>query len=817
MKMKLVLQSTAALLGVSSASANLSYWVPPIDKPGGTCDFKKIKIPNRGEYTCLALGSSICRDNGGNFGKWWFGVEEVETEYTNNAGAVFPITDTFPVLVDPAGNRYPITGTDYTEDGSKCEVGGEVQRDDNYAGTTHICIGETTETDYSKYSHERPYLFFYNEKTLEYPYQLVCDGIGTPGKLPMIKMVNNEDLAFETYIEYPVDITKFKKGFTADPTDANELWKMFIDWNGYADPPLNQVGQLAARIGVAHPNFCKEYLNTDKKCWEEDCSDVLTPNDPPYDTCPSPIFNFPQPPEVRSVDGVLYHELVASYATNRIDTPTPVDFYHRSYNGNLVGATLRLRAGDHMTIPNINQLPPNAVYNVTNQNQPHDFNSINLHTHGFHVSPNQDNIFVKIDPDEEYDYEYDIPAEHPAGTFWYHPHKHGAITMQLFSGMFGTIIIEGDEENGDLNSVPEIAAAEDVVLNINELNLEDYGGGIGVSEGQTFEVADYTNPSPFGPAFFRRDSVFVVNGIYEPEMEISPFKVVRLRLLNAGPRGAVRITVESKDDGSRLPMHLCARDGITMPRVQVTTSINLAPANRADVLVMFPRVGEFEIIGTVLRNVGAPPRVVLASVNAVGDPSDMRLYNGPLPIPQDPNLQTIDAAEVTENRTLTYTLTSRMGAPILPEFMPPPDECVPPFMFNRNPCFFNEFTINGKQWDRNRVDQHITIGDVIDWTFENPEDPTGVNPSRDHPHHIHIHPFQVYETSNNMLNGMPFPPPGTPGHQPVWMDTISIPLNGYAKARQRFPDFPGQYVLHCHILTHEDIGMMSLVELSPRP
>mmetsp|Transcript_7979 Transcript_7979/g.17856 ORF Transcript_7979/g.17856 Transcript_7979/m.17856 type:complete len:1048 (-) Transcript_7979:120-3263(-) len=131
----------------------------------------------------------------------------------------------------------------------------------------------------------------YNEKArshLTFNYQLIFDDAVTEGKLYRLKMVNNEDLAYEKYVDYPVDIVKYKKGFTTDPDDNNELWRMYVDWNGFADPPTNQVGQLAAFTGVAQPKFCQEYLETDMKCWEEDadCSSVSTPKDAPYDSCP---------------------------------------------------------------------------------------------------------------------------------------------------------------------------------------------------------------------------------------------------------------------------------------------------------------------------------------------------------------------------------------------------------------------------------------------------------------------------------------------------------------------------------------------------
>ena len=130
-------------------------------------------------------------------------------------------------------------------------------------------------------------MFFYNEKTQQFLYQLVCDGIGTEGKTPMIKMVNNEDVP--QYADYPIDIVKAKKGFTNDPNDTNELWKVLMDWNGYEDPATRQIGKLTPFIKVAHQKFCTEYVGaTDKACWEvgSDCSDVTTSHDPIYSVCP---------------------------------------------------------------------------------------------------------------------------------------------------------------------------------------------------------------------------------------------------------------------------------------------------------------------------------------------------------------------------------------------------------------------------------------------------------------------------------------------------------------------------------------------------
>ena len=280
-------QTGVGCIAAGDAYIPSNYWIPRLDKPGMTCEAVRLKIPDHGEFSCLPIGEGICRDNGGAFGEWRFGIEEVETppcEVTSKC-RIDTETSTFPVLIDPANTRYPITGTTFTnsETGKVCKNGlNEAVRGCNYAGTTHICISENIEDDPNRYSEERPYMFFYDEKSHQYLYQLVCDGIGEEGKLPELKMVNNEDLADATYVNYPVDIVKFKKGATPNKADANELWKMYMDWNGFEDPDTRRIGKLASFIGVAHPKMCREYVSaTDKPCWKEDCNDgsVETPED----------------------------------------------------------------------------------------------------------------------------------------------------------------------------------------------------------------------------------------------------------------------------------------------------------------------------------------------------------------------------------------------------------------------------------------------------------------------------------------------------------------------------------------------------------
>ncbi|MDQ3224888.1 MAG: multicopper oxidase domain-containing protein, partial [Gemmatimonadota bacterium] len=139
-----------------------------------------------------------------------------------------------------------------------------------------------------------------------------------------------------------------------------------------------------------------------------------------------------------------------------------------------------------------------------------------------------------------------------------------------------------------------------------------------------------------------------------------------------------------------------------------------------------------------------------------------------------PPLATIDDDEITGSRTLTLSSLE-------PE----------------NPAAANyqefAFLIDDRRFDHARVDQRITLGAVEEWTIVN-DDPS------DHVFHIHTNPFQVTAVD------------GAPLATPVWRDTVIIPPDGTLAFRSRFLDFPGQTVLHCHMMNHEELGMMQVVE-----
>ncbi|WP_370257247.1 multicopper oxidase domain-containing protein [Cryobacterium sp. Hh38] len=110
-----------------------------------------------------------------------------------------------------------------------------------------------------------------------------------------------------------------------------------------------------------------------------------------------------------------------------------------SYNGGVPGPTLRVRAGDTLNVSLRNGLADPS----------------NLHVHGLHVSPenNSDNMFVTVAAGASFDYQYELPANHPPGVYWYHPHHHGFVADQVFGGLYGAIIVEDPDPSRPAGNV----------------------------------------------------------------------------------------------------------------------------------------------------------------------------------------------------------------------------------------------------------------------------------------------------------------------------------------------------------------------------
>jgi FtsP/CotA-like multicopper oxidase with cupredoxin domain len=396
------------------------------------------------------------------------------------------------------------------------------------------------------------------------------------------------------------------------------------------------------------------------------------------------------------------------------------------------------------------------------------------------------------------------------GTHWYHAHKHGSTTLNLANGMAGALIIEGDYDD----KLKPFYKTERVLV------LQQYGAVVPLlRSGAAPQNADLVS----------------VNGQYTPVIQMNPNELQLWRVVNACHQAAVPINaapaglkwVQTAQDGVQLnPDNYnpdpTAPTNISFPvpakAIQVdgawVTTGSLAPGNRIDLLVQAPSTP-----GTFQVSYGSKNKLLL-TVKVAQDPQSSPIPN-PMPFPtraQFPAMPGFLAdirppvGMVRREIRFNTTNTQLPGSPPTP----PPQGSVggrnasgaqPPLFPNAPPMH----TINGKQFS-GEIDQYMKLGATEEWNLFN-DSPSG-GPA--HPFHIHINPFQVIAMFDPSYMDASLKTTGVPLKEPwVWWDNFAIPPGGWAKMWTRFVDFTGTYVFHCHILGHEDRGMMQMVNVSP--
>ena len=453
----------------------------------------------------------------------------------------------------------------------------------------------------------------------------------------------------------------------------------------------------------------------------------------------------------------------------------------RFYNCKTPGPTLRVKRGKkggQLRIKLVNDFPASNPDGSdacpADHNSLHGANITNLHTHGLHVSPERDktdmfdadNVFIKLlpkddDPEPACDagtfrhhvnqYVFDIPADHPPGTHWYHAHKHGSTNTQVGEGLAGALIIEDEDWDGMPSYVRN--APEDVLMiqklpgqsELTLVRIDEFGGG---------------------------DRA--------PTITMRPGEVRRWRFISSSPDPNAFISLQGGIGD--LDIYQIAFDGLTLPRrlafepnpgnaEPFDDPFAMAPGNRTDFIVRAPvdaagsrlsiSAGAFdggEMAGVRILRADA----ALMTVVVDGDPvSDEWSEDDTLP---GPGLEPISAADVDGSRTITF-------GPGL--------------------------TIDGTAFNGN-VEQTMVQDSIEEWTVDNVTGGT-------HPFHIHVNPFFVTHIKGIEL--------AADDPRRRWQDTLALPPSDEVKFLTRFADFAGKFVIHCHILIHEDFGMMQAVEI----
>lgn len=518
---------------------------------------------------------------------------------------------------------------------------------------------------------------------------------------------------------------------------------------------------------------------------------------------------------------------------------------------------------------------------------PHGFDILNLHTHGLHVSPqgNSDNVLLNIlpadaktqdildcqhstDRDVDYrhvcvqgafDYEYKIPEKHPAGTYWYHPHKHGSVAIQLGSGMAGALIIEDDKTG--IDSLPAVKQAKSLngerILVVQEIlytrtNAADemqaqyavncqavYGSSICSTLGNKSTTTSAVNQK------------FSVNGQMDPTITMAPGEAMLWRVINTTVGNVLPFCLVPMA-GTKAPapaLYALAADGIPIQRplppgaadqpfplgapvYDLTTKtagtdvitnelVLMAPGQRLDLMVKAPDgEGRYALI-----QAPAPSQSATTS----------GLCQGPLTVDAEgriPASQLVMFVEVKKHgrkvnsAVPTQSELNRLYTPIdltkAKDVPPGPTQGVV-FGFTNveyaPSAIGGASVVNGRPFNLERVQRRLKLGQMDRWGVQSASDT--------HMFHIHINSFQVVKRGSVDYDF------------PIWRDTALIncapgpggctfpngntlqpgsnPPGGNGEILQflsRALDFTGGMVMHCHNVNHEDNGMMELVELA---
>ncbi len=255
-----------------------------------------------------------------------------------------------------------------------------------------------------------------------------------------------------------------------------------------------------------------------------------------------------------------------------------------------------------------------------------------------------------------------------------------------------------------------------------------------------------------------------INGQINPTLRIRAGEVQRWRLVNATAESFLMIGLEGH------LLHQISKDGNAMTRVVEQSSLLIEPGTRADVLVQgYMFNGAFEL-------------------------RKMLWYGAPRQFEADELLATL-VVEGEDDPVTDHIIPTTL-IPLTEDFRDKPVDKEREIRFDvvRGLPGGTKFTIDGRQVDMGRVDQTVKLGAFEEWEL--------INDSPEwHPFHIHANDFQVVAVN------------GVPVEVLSFEDTRGIPPNGSLTIRHRFLDFTGKYVYHCHLLFHEDHGMMGIVEV----
>jgi FtsP/CotA-like multicopper oxidase with cupredoxin domain len=465
--------------------------------------------------------------------------------------------------------------------------------------------------------------------------------------------------------------------------------------------------------------------------------------------------------------------------------------------------TLHVKPGDQLIINVTNGLPTpqsttsmSAMPGMVMNGAPStscgavvmDSASVNIHYHGTNVLPicHQDEVIsTLINSGQSFQYDVHFPPDEPPGLYWYHPHVHGISEAAVMGGASGAIIVEGIE-----NVIPAVAGLPTRVMVVRDNPVA--GAPTSCAQCHASKVPFRNISLNYIPIPYPNYPTAVV--------PIKPLEKQLWRVLNASADTILDIQVQY--DGKPQTLEVVAldgvptgsRDGAGRGSAVSQTDILLAPAARAEFIVTGPALTvKTATLLTLAVNTGPDgnrdPQRPIATIKASVDAPDPPPLNAVSESPNPQRFAGLADAPVTTARTLYFSEVE----------LDPGNPSGPTNFFitvaGQTPTLFNP---------NNPPAITTTQGSVEDWTIEN-------HAKQNHEFHIHQIHFLV-----TAINGVPV-------SDGQYLDTINVPYwtgtGPYPSVTVRM-DFRGRvvgdFVYHCHILLHEDNGMMAIIRVNPK-
>ncbi|MEM7531460.1 MAG: multicopper oxidase family protein [Chloroflexota bacterium] len=434
-----------------------------------------------------------------------------------------------------------------------------------------------------------------------------------------------------------------------------------------------------------------------------------------------------------------------------------------------LGPTLRLQKGQRVRVHFKNELPIES----------------GIHWHGLLVPDRMDGHPRDVVPSGgTYTYEFELINR--AGTYWYHPHPHQLTGYQVYRGLAGVLIISDDEEAA-LN-LP--TGAQDIPLVIQDRRIDEHfelaytgntsageAGGMmsGMMQGM---MSNMMNGNGHTMSMGMSGNMILVNGQTDYTLPISQ-KAHRLRLLNGSN---ARIYVLRWSDGT--PLNVIASDGGLLAEPLERPYVILGPAERVDLWVDFSQwpADQQPIMESYPLGNGAAFTVFNTTATADGTQSPMM----PTQLSQ---LDTLSPEEaINQDSPRQINLTSNMSG----------------------------WTLNGRRFDMTTVadDERVQLGTTEIWEFNNDNSSgmmaQGMTGMMNMPHPMHIHGVQFQVLQRIVPAGKEEAWTSLrQGYVDVgWKDTVLVMPGERVQVIMRFEAHPGLFLVHCHNLEHEDLGMM---------